>query len=428
VSVQIVLALAVFVGAYVLIATEKVPRVTASLGGAAAMILIGATDDHGIFFSEDSGIDWNVIFLLLGMMIIVGILRQTGLFEFLAIWAAKKARGRPYAIMVMLVVITAVLSAFLDNVTTVLLVAPVTLLVCGRLAVPSAPFLIAEVMASNIGGTATLIGDPPNIIIASRGGLTFNDFIVNLAPLIAVLLLVFIVLCRLLFRSAFRYQPERAARIMALKEREAIAEKALLVKCLVVLGLVLFGFIAHPLTGLAPAIVAMLGAGLLVMLARLEPQKVFGDVEWETLVFFAGLFIMVGSLVNLGVIAAVGQTAAAIVGTDYGLAAIWLTVVSAVASGVIDNIPYVATLAPITDDLVRAGGAAAQPLWWALALGADLGGNATAVGASANVVVIGIAKRHGEPITFWTFTKYGLIVMPVTIAIAVLYLWMRYFI
>ncbi len=424
---QIVLALAVFVGAYVLIVTEKVPRVTASLGGAAAMVLIGATDDHGIFFSENSGIDWNVIFLLLGMMIIVGILRQTGLFEFLAIWAAKKARGRPYAIMVMLVIITAVLSAFLDNVTTVLLVAPVTLLVCERLAAPTVPFLIAEVMASNIGGTATLIGDPPNIIIASRGGLTFNDFIINLAPLIAILLLVFIVLCRLLFRSAFRYQPERAARIMALKEREAIGEKALLIKCLVILGLVLFGFIAHPLTGVAPSIVAMLGAGLLVLLARLEARKVFGDVEWETLLFFAGLFIMVGSLVNLGVMDTVGRTAAALVGDNYGAAAIWLMIVSAVSSGVIDNIPYVATLAPITNDLVQAGGAAAHPLWWALALGADLGGNATAVGASANVVVIGIAKRHGQPISFWTFTKYGLIVTAVTVGISVPYLWLRYF-
>jgi Na+/H+ antiporter NhaD/arsenite permease-like protein len=426
-SVQIMLALAVFVGAYVLIATEKVPRVTASLGGAAAMILIGATDDHGIFFSADSGIDWNVIFLLLGMMIIVGILRQTGLFEFLAIWAAKKARGRPYAIMVMLVVITAALSAFLDNVTTVLLVAPVTLLVCGRLAAPSAPFLIAEVMASNIGGTATLIGDPPNIIIASRGGLSFNDFIVNLAPLIGVLLLVFILLCRLLFSSAFRYQPERAARIMALKEREAIGEKALLIKCLVVLGLVLFGFIAHPLIGIAPAIVAMLGAGLLVMLARLEPRKVFGDVEWETLVFFAGLFIMVGSLVNLGIMDTVGHAVAAVVGDDYGAAAVWLTIVSSAASGIIDNIPYVAALAPITDDLVSSGGTAAGPLWWALALGSDLGGNATAVGASANVVVIGIAMRHGEPISFWTFTRYGLITTAVTIGLAVLYVWARYF-
>ncbi|QCO98254.1 ArsB/NhaD family transporter [Arthrobacter sp. 24S4-2] len=426
-SVQIALALAIFLGAYVLIATEKVPRLTASLCGAAAMLLIGATDDHGIFFSVDSGIDWNVIFLLLGMMIIVGVLRQTGFFEFLAIWAAKKARGRPFKIMVMLVVITAVLSAFLDNVTTVLLVAPVTLLVCERLAAPAVPFLIAESMASNIGGTSTLIGDPPNIIIASRGGLTFNDFIINLAPLIAILLLVFIGLCRILFRSAFRYHPDRAARIMALKEREAIGEKALLIKSLVVLALVLFGFIVHPIIGLEPAIVALLGAGLLVLLARLEPRKVFDDVEWETLLFFAGLFIMVGSLVNLGIMDTVGQTAAAVVGDDYGIAAIWLLIGSAMASGVIDNIPYVAAIAPITNDLVQAGGAAAQPLWWSLALGADLGGNATAVGASANVVVIGIAKRNGHPISFWTFTKYGLIVTAITIGLSVPYLWLRYF-
>jgi Na+/H+ antiporter NhaD/arsenite permease-like protein len=426
-SVQIVLALAVFLGAYVLIATERVPRLTASLCGAAAMVLIGATDDHGIFFSEDSGIDWNVIFLLLGMMIIVGVLRQTGLFEFLAIWAAKKARGRPFTIMVMLVVITAGLSAFLDNVTTVLLVAPVTLLVCERLAAPPVPFLIAEIMASNIGGTSTLIGDPPNIIIASRGGLTFNDFIINLAPLIAVLLLVFIGLCRILFRSAFQYHPDRAARIMALKEREAIGEKALLIKSLIVLALVLFGFIAHPLIGLEPAVVALLGAGLLVLLARLEPRKVFDDVEWETLLFFAGLFIMVGSLVNLGVMDAVGQTAAAVVGEDYGVAATWLLIGSAMVSGIIDNIPYVAALAPITNDIVQAGGSSAQPLWWALALGADLGGNATAVGASANVVVIGIAKRNGHPISFWTFTKYGLIVTAITIGLSVPYLWLRYY-
>jgi Na+/H+ antiporter NhaD/arsenite permease-like protein len=391
------------------------------------MVLIGATDDHGIFFSEDSGIDWNVIFLLLGMMIIVGVLRQTGLFEFLAIWAAKKARGRPFTIMVMLVVITAGLSAFLDNVTTVLLVAPVTLLVCERLAAPPVPFLIAEIMASNIGGTSTLIGDPPNIIIASRGGLTFNDFIINLAPLIAVLLLVFIGLCRILFRSAFQYHPDRAARIMALKEREAIGEKALLIKSLIVLALVLFGFIAHPLIGLEPAIVALLGAGLLVLLARLEPRKVFDDVEWETLLFFAGLFIMVGSLVNLGVMDAVGQTAAAVVGEDYGVAATWLLIGSAMVSGIIDNIPYVAALAPITNDIVQAGGSSAQPLWWALALGADLGGNATAVGASANVVVIGIAKRNGHPISFWTFTKYGLIVTAITIGLSVPYLWLRYY-
>ncbi|MDJ0355507.1 ArsB/NhaD family transporter [Paenarthrobacter sp. PH39-S1] len=424
---QVILALGVFLTAYVLIATEKLPRMTTALGGAAAMVLIGATNDTGMFFSEESGIDWNVIFLLLAMMIIVGILRQTGLFEFLAIWAAKKARGYPFRIMVILVVITAVLSALLDNVTTVLLTAPVTLLVCERLAAPPVPFLIAEVMASNIGGTATLIGDPPNIIIASRGGLTFNDFIINLAPIIAVLLVVFIGLCRWMFRSAFRFHPDRAARVMALNEKEALGERSLLIKSLVVVGLVLIGFVARPLLGLAPSLVAMLGAGLLILLARLEPRKVFGDVEWETLLFFAGLFIMIGSLVNLGVIDAVGNAAASLIGDNYDVAAVAMLAGSAFASGIIDNIPYVATLAPITHDLVEAGGAAAKPLWWALALGADLGGNATAVGASANVVVIGIAKRYDHPISFWTFTKYGLVVTAVTVGLCVPYLLLRYY-
>ncbi|WP_214838572.1 ArsB/NhaD family transporter [Arthrobacter sp. ISL-72] len=426
-TIQVVLALAVFAAAYVLIATEKLPRMTTALGGAAAMVLIGATNDTEMFFSPESGIDWNVIFLLLAMMIIVGIIRQTGLFEFLAIWAAKKARGYPFRIMVILVVITAVLSAFLDNVTTVLLTAPVTLLVCERLAAPPVPFLIAEVMASNIGGTATLIGDPPNIIIASRGGLTFNDFIINLAPIVAVLLVVFIGLCRWMFRSAFLFHPDRAARVMALNEKEALGEKSLLIKSVVVVGLVLAGFVARPLLGLAPSVVAMLGAGLLVLLARLEPRKVFGDVEWETLLFFAGLFIMVGSLVNLGVIESVGESMASLIGDQYDVAALALLAGSALVSGLIDNIPYVATLAPITHGLVEAGGDAARPLWWALALGADLGGNATAVGASANVVVIGIAKRYDHPISFWTFTKYGLVVTVVTIGLCLPYVFIRYY-
>jgi Na+/H+ antiporter NhaD/arsenite permease-like protein len=426
-TVQIVLAAIVFLVAYVLIATERVPRVTVALGGAALMVLIGATDDHGIFFSEEMGIDWNVIFLLLGMMVIVGILQQSGVFEFVAIWAAKRARGRPFLIMVMLVVITAVLSAFLDNVTTVLLIAPVTLLICDRLGTPPVPFLIAEVMASNIGGTATLIGDPPNIIIASRAGLTFNDFLVNLAPIVLVLLVVFVGLCWLLFRRQLRYDPARVARVMALDEREAIRDVRLLVVSLVVLALVLAGFVLHSVIHLEPAIVALLGAGLLVLLTRLGPRRTFGDVEWETLLFFAGLFIMVGSLVNLGVIEAIGKAAVAAVGSNYLGASLALFAGSAVLSGIVDNIPYVATLAPLTGDLVHAGGAAAQPLWWALALGADLGGNLTAIGASANVVVLGIAKRNGHPISFWQFTKYGLLVTGATVAICIPYLWLRYF-
>nr|WP_269151137.1 ArsB/NhaD family transporter [Spelaeicoccus albus] len=419
--------MAVFIAAYVLIATEKIPRVAVALGGAAAMVMIGATDDKSLFFSEDSGIDWNVIFLLLGMMIIVGIMRHTGVFEFVAIWATKKARGRPFRIMVMLVVITAVLSAFLDNVTTVLLIAPVTFLVCERLAVPPIPYLIAEVMASNIGGTATLIGDPPNIIIGSRSGLSFNDFLLNLTPLIAVLVLVFLVVSRIMFRKAFQYDPERAARVMELNPAEAIGDKRLLVKSLSVLVLVLAGFVLDPVLGLSPAIVAMMGAGLLIALTRLENRKVFGDVEWETLLFFAGLFTMVGSLVNLGIIDEIGRALSDLVGDNFFGASIGMLVGSAVVSGVVDNIPYVATMAPITANLVHSGGAAAHPLWWALALGADLGGNATAIGASANVVVVGIAKRNGHDISFWRFTKCGLIVTGITIAVCVPYIWLRYY-
>ncbi|MBD3940516.1 ArsB/NhaD family transporter [Microbacterium sp. NEAU-LLC] len=426
-TIQIWLALAIFVGAYLLIATEKVPRVTVALVGAALMVIIGATDDHGIFFSEDSGIDWNVIFLLLGMMIIVGILQHSGVFEYLAIWAAKRAHGRPFLILVMLVLITAVLSAFLDNVTTVLLVAPVTLLICERLGTSPIPFLIAEVMASSIGGTATLIGDPPNIIIASRGDLTFNDFLANLTPIIAILLAVFIGLCWLLFRRQLHHDATRVARIMALDEREAIRDIPLLIKSLTVLGLVLAGFVLRPVIGLEPAVVALLGAGLLALIARLEPRKIFADVEWQTLLFFAGLFIMVGSLVNLGIIDTIGETAVAIVGDNYFGASVGLLAGSALLSGIVDNIPYVATLAPLTADLVNAGGASAEPLWWALALGADLGGNATAIGASANIVVLGIALRNGHPISFWTFTKYGLIVTAVTVALCIPYLWLRYF-
>lgn len=426
-SIQIILALVVFGGAYLFVATEWVPRMTVALVGAGLMIIIGATDDHGVFFSEETGIDWNVIFLLLGMMIIVGILQQSGLFEFLAIWAAKRAHGRPFVIMVMLVVITAMLSAFLDNVTTVLLIAPVTLLICDRLAVPVVPFLIAEVMASNIGGTATLIGDPPNIIIASRAGLSFNDFIINLAPIVAVLLVIFIGLCWILFRKQLRFDPERVERVMALNPREAIRDVSLLVKSLVVIGLVLAGFILHSVVGVGPAIIALLGAGLLVLITRLEPRKIFADVEWETLLFFVGLFVMVGSLVNLGIIEYVGKVAIDAIGDNYFAAGTGLLFGSAIVSGIVDNIPYVATLAPLTSDLVQAGGAAAHPLWWALALGADLGGNLTAIGASANVVVLGIAKRAGHPISFWMFTKYGLIVTPITILLCLPYLWLRYF-
>ncbi|MFE3638825.1 ArsB/NhaD family transporter [Streptomyces cellostaticus] len=421
-------AIVVFVGAYALIISEKIHRVAVALGGAGLMLAIGATDDISAFYSEESGIDWNVIFLLMGMMMIVGVLKKTGMFEYLAIWAVKRARAKPFRVMAMLVVITAVASALLDNVTTVLLVVPVTLLVCERLALPSSPFLIAEVMASNIGGTATLVGDPPNIIIASRAGLTFNDFVVHLAPIAAVLVVVLLVLCRVMFRKSFVYDEDRAAEIMALEEREAIKDSRLLVQGLIVLALVVAGFVLHPVFHYAPSVVALLGAGLLVAASAVETHEVLAEVEWPTLAFFAGLFVMIGGLIDTGVVGQVSHQLAGLIGGNELAGSLTLLGGSAVLSGVVDNIPYVATMAPITADLVHdMGGAGDHVMWWALALGADLGGNATAIGASANVVVLGIAERNRRPISFWEFTKYGLIVTATTVAISLVYVWLRYF-
>ena len=427
-SVTAWLAVSVFVLAYFFIATEKLHRVVAALGGACLMLLIGATDAQHAFFSEESAIDWRVIFLLLGMMLIVSILKRTGAFEYVAIWAAKRAKGRPFRVMVILVLVTAVASAALDNVTTVLLIAPVTFLVCDRLGVPAAPYLIAEALASNIGGTATLVGDPPNIIIASRAGLTYNDFLVHLAPLVVLVMIVFVGLCRSLFRSAFRYDPARAATIAQLRERDAIRDPRLLAISLAVLVMVTAAFVLHTALHLEPAVVAIVGGLLLLLLSRLDPTAVARDVEWPTLIFFAGLFVMVGALVHTGVIEIISQAATAAVQGRLLLASLGLLWASAFLSAIIDNIPYVATMSPIVADLVAASGDdRSQVLWWALALGADFGGNATAVGASANVVVLGLAEGAGRPISFWTFTKYGLVVAAVTVAMATVYLWLRYF-
>ena len=423
-------ALAVFLIAYALIATERVHKVTAALAGAGVMLAFGVTDGQTAFHSDEAGIDWNVIFLLLGMMIIVGVLRQTGLFEFLAIAAAKRARGRPYAVLVLLCVITAGASALLDNVTTVLLIAPVTFLVCDQLGLRPAPYLIAEVLASNIGGTATLIGDPPNIIIASRSGLTFNDFLIHLAPFIVLLMVVFVLVCRWLFASAFRCDPQRVAQVMALSEREAIRDPRLLAQSLVVLALVLAGFVLHSVLHAEPSVVALLGAGVLVLISRVTTDEALADVEWATLVFFMGLFVMVGALVNAGIIERVSHALVEATGGRLLAATMLVLVASAVLSAVVDNIPYVATMAPIVEDLVAGAGGLehAQVLWWSLALGADLGGNATAVGASANVVMLGLAARSGTPITFWEFTRYGLVVAALSILLAAPYLWLRYFV
>ncbi len=424
------MAVVVFVAAYVLIATERVPKTVAALGGAGVVLGLGVLGSEDAFFSQETGVDWDVVFLLLGMMVIVGVLRKTGVFEYTAIWAAKRAKGSPRRVMILLVLITAVASAFLDNVTTVLLIAPVTLLVCDRLGVNPIPFLIAEVLSSNIGGAATLIGDPPNIIIASRSGLTFNDFVINMAPIVVVEMIVFTAVLPWLFRGSFTADPERIARVMALNEREAIRDTRLLVKCGVVLLGVFTAFIAHSALHIEPSVVALLGAGVLVLISGLGSKDYLASVEWETLLFFAGLFMMVGALVKTGVIGSLARLATDATSGNALLAVMLLLGVSALLSGIIDNIPYVAAMSPLVLELTQgiADPVHSEALWWSLALGADFGGNLTAVGASANVVVLGIAARAGSPISFWEFTKKGALVTLITIVIAAPYLWLRYFV
>ncbi|HEY8456096.1 MAG TPA: ArsB/NhaD family transporter [Actinopolymorphaceae bacterium] len=427
--VAAILALAIFVGAYYFIATEKVNKVKVVLVGAGIMAVLGLIPGSDVFFSEHDGIDWNVIFLLFGMMIIVGIIKQTGLFDFLAIWAAKRSRGHPYRLMVMLMAITAVASPFLDNVTTIMLVVPVTVVVCDRLRVPAQPYIIAEVLASNIGGAATLIGDPPNIIIGSRAGLTFTDFLMHMTPIVAFIFVVFVLFTRVLFFRTFRQDGTHIAEVMALQERRAITNPQMLVRALVVFGLVVIGFCLHAVVHIDPAIVALVGAGLMLLVTKVDVHEVLQEVEWQTLVFFMGLFVMVAGLTHTGVIEAIGTWAAERLSGNYFLGATALLLGSGVLGAFFDNIPYVATMAPIVEGIAEGAPdpETAQALWWAFALGADFSGNGTAVAASPNVVAIGIAARAGHYISFWRFTKYGLITLVLTSVLAWIYVWLRYF-
>jgi Na+/H+ antiporter NhaD/arsenite permease-like protein len=421
-------AIAVFVVAYALIASDRINKTLVALSGAAIVVALGVVESDDVFYSNETGIDWDVIFLLLGMMIIVSVLRETGVFEYIAIWAAKRARGSPLRIMILLVIVTAIASALLDNVTTVLLVAPVTLLVCDRLAINAAPFLIAEVLASNIGGASTLVGDPPNIIVASRAGLTFNDFLIHMTPIVLIVMVVFVAMLPRLFRGSFDVDAERVAEVMALVEREAIRDPGLLIKCGAVLIAVFAAFVAHPVLHIEPSIVALLGAGVLILISRLDRSDYLAGVEWETLLFFAGLFIMVGALVKTGVIGDLARSAAELTGGNALLTVMLILGVSAPVSGIIDNIPYVATMTPIVSELAAAMPGHTDALWWALILGADFGGNLTAVGASANVVMLGIARRADTPISFWEFTRKGAVITAVSIALSAVYLWLRYFV
>jgi len=418
-------ALALFLGIYVAISLEAAHKTIVALVGAAIFLLIGVLDATEAF----SFIDWHVIFLLVSMMVIVNIARHTGMFQWVAIRTAKLARGEPVAILVLLSVVTAVISAFLDNVTTILITAPVTILIAVELGISPVPFLVCGAIASNIGGTATLIGDPPNIMIGSAAGLTFNDFLANLTPAILVCLAGFSLVAWLLFRRELKVPASRKARIMSLDARQAIQNRPLLAKSLAVLAAVIAGFLLHDLLHVEASVVALTGASVLMLISdRHEVDAVLRDVEWGTIVFFIGLFVMVGGLVKLGLIASVARWLIGLTGGDIpttGTVVLWA---SGVLSAFIDNIPYVATMTPLIKDIgASLGPAAVLPLWWALSLGACLGGNGTLVGASANVVTAGIAAKSGYKITFLEFTKYGAIFTLMTLLVSTAYLWLRYF-
>jgi len=419
---------------YAVIMSEKVNRAIVALVGSGLMIVVGVLDqDEAI-----KGIDWNTIGLLTGMMILVSISRRSGMFQYLAIWSAQAAKANPAGILFILQITTAVLSAFLDNVTTVLLVVPVTLAICGTLKVPAYPYLFAEIFASNIGGTATLIGDPPNILIGSQVGLAFNDFVFHLTPVIIIVMAVQAIMIHVLWGKDLKATPESQAAVMAMKAKEAIEDWTLLKQALVVLTLVMVGFVlARPLH-LEPATIAMLGAAILMLLDNWEHHnekaahnvhQTFGDVEWITIFFFIGLFVVVhgvdvGGLLNLLASKLVAATGGNMEHAGYAI--LWA---SAVLSAIVDNIPFVATMIPLIKNMAPSfgGGDHIQPLWWCLSLGACLGGNGTLIGASANLTVAGIAERNGVPFRFITYTLYAFPMMLVSVAICHVYLWWRYF-
>lgn len=422
---HLILGVVFFVLLFVLISLELTNKTILALLGAVLFIGMGIIEQTVAF----ERVDWNVVFLLIGMMIIVGVSKRSGLYQYIAIKAAKSVGGDPVKILVLFTLITALMSAFLDNVTTVLILTPVMILIAVELGLSPTPFVISSALASNIGGAATLIGDPPNIMIGSAAGLGFTDFLFNLGPLVLILLLVHTILILFFFRKKMKVSMERRARIMDFDEKASLTDKVVLIKSLSVLTLVILGFLLHGVLGIEPATVALGGAAVLMLLVGGdEIDNYFHDVEWPTIFFFIGLFIMVGGLAELGVIDYLATIYLKWTGGDAAVTSYSIIWVSGILSSFLDNIPYVATMIPLVERLGQEmGQSAIEPVWWSLALGACLGGNGSLIGASANVVSTGISGQSGYKISFFEFTRYGMIVMLVTLAISSLYVRLRYF-
>ena len=429
----VLFASSLFVLTYLLIITERLNRAIIAMMAAALMIIGGVLTQEAAV----QGIDFNTIGLLTGMMIIVGITRDSGVFQYLAIRSAKVVKGDPWGILVMLMLVTAFLSAMLDNVTTVLLIAPVTLLITDTLKLSAYPYLFAEIFASNIGGTATLIGDPPNIMIGSATSLSYNDFLFNLAPIAVFILFVTIIPIYFIWGRHLKADPELIDKVMQYREIDAIKDWVLLKKSLFVLTLVMLGFIFGHDYGYQPATVAMFGAALLLTLNCLphsqEKQtelvaRSLCDVEWITIFFFIGLFILVYGLETTGLLESLAHKVIELTDGDKTVTAIAILFVSAVASAIIDNIPFVATMIPLIKNMAASFGGSEGliPLWWSLALGACLGGNGSLVGASANLIVAGFAERSGQPIRFLPFMLMAFPLMLASVSISAVYVYFRY--
>ena len=413
------LAGSIFLFTYALIVSEKIHRTISALLGGLAMILFVLPQEQAFH-----AIDWNVIFLLAGMMIIANVLKETGLFQWIALQAVRFGKGDPFKVLIMLSLITAVTSALLDNVTIVVLIAPVTLFVASTLRVSPIPFLIAEILASNIGGMATLIGDPPNILIGSAAEIDFVTFAANMGPIALLILLVFIGMARFLFKKELTAHDQPNVDIADLDASALITDPALLRKSLLIMAAVTLGFILHGALHLDPATIALLGATLLLLWSKSDPHHALRELEWTTLFFFFGLFITVEAVVEVGLIEMIADWALRLTGGSLPLTSMLLIWFSAIASGIVDNIPYTATMIPIVKNLSQV--MPAEPLWWSLALGADLGGNLTLVGAAANVVVASLAEKSGHPISFGRFLRYGVITTLMSLTLASGYVWLRY--
>ena len=420
-DVSQIVSIAVFVIVMVAIMTEKLHRSLAAIVGAMLVLALHVLP----FDAAMEHIDFNTLGVLLGMMLFVSVVKLSGMFSFLAIKAARLAKGEPWKVMLLFVLLTAVLSAFLDNVTTVLLIGPMTLTVCKLLDVNPIPFFMTEILASNIGGTATLIGDPPNIMIGSAAGFTFFDFILYDAPAVVVILAAVLVVFYFLYGRKMHVNEEHRARIMELDEHAMIKNKRLLKQSYVMIGLVVVGFMAHGALGLESSVIALGAAGIIMLISGESIEEALANVEWTTLAFFAGLFVIVGAMAETGVIEMLAHALIDATGGNVFVTMLVLLVGSAVISSFLDNIPFVATMIPILLAM-ESTGMDVTPLWWAVSLGACLGGNGTLIGASANVVLSDISKKNGHEITFVQFLKTGFPIMLLTVVIAGLYLVARF--